>query len=235
MNSLNHYLWVGLDNESSSLESVRRSSQILTLSIMTATSMHMPNKTATYDLCYAEFLSLVSKSLFNHNHTLEDVRGLCIAAFWLSDISWKLSGHAIRIATELELHKAFVKAPESKEFHERARMWYMLYVCDHHFSIAYGRPPMIQECQQIRDHEKFLQFPYADTVDFRMLSQVALFSMFSKIYDVLGGGRDGQSAAEMMTLTREYNIKLDQWRLLWQARQRTFNALLSYAYIYLTS
>jgi hypothetical protein len=53
----------------------------------------------------------------------------------------------------------------------------MLYVCDHHFSIAYGRPPMIAESVQIREHERFLQLPFANALDYRILSQVHLMQV----------------------------------------------------------
>jgi len=42
--------------------------------------------------------------MLDRYHALDDVRVCAIGAFWLSDVSWKLSGHAIRIATELNLH-----------------------------------------------------------------------------------------------------------------------------------
>jgi Fungal specific transcription factor domain len=86
--------------------------------------------------------------MLDRHHTLDGVRGLCIGAFWISDLSWKLSGHAVRIATELNLHRSFSKALKGEPGHvEAARLWYLLYVCDHHFSIAYGRPPVIHEDQ----------------------------------------------------------------------------------------
>ncbi|RYP47568.1 hypothetical protein DL769_011305 [Monosporascus sp. CRB-8-3] len=41
----------------------------------------------------------------------------------------EISGHAIRIATELNLHQSFCKALEGDRKHSlRARLWYMLYV-----------------------------------------------------------------------------------------------------------
>lgn len=43
-------------------------------------------------------------------------------------VSWKLSGHAIRIATELNIHQSFFRALEGDPEHFlRARLWYMLY------------------------------------------------------------------------------------------------------------
>ena len=142
--SLNHYLWVGLEETHGSLASVRKSSQLLAATILTVTALHIPTRADTFDKCYDEFLSLVASSMFSRYHSVDDVRGLCIAAFWLSDgswhylhtlftstdqqlVSWKLSGHAIRIATELNIHQSFFKALEGdREHYQRARLWYML-------------------------------------------------------------------------------------------------------------
>ncbi|EXK78979.1 hypothetical protein FOQG_16388 [Fusarium oxysporum f. sp. raphani 54005] len=184
--TLNHYLWVGLEQIHSSFNSVRQSSELLTATVLTVTALHIPTSAETFDACYREFLHLISSSMFSRYHSVDDVRGLCIAAFWLSDVSWKLSGHAIRIATELNLHQSscFVRALEGdRESFFKARLWYMLYVCDHHFSIAYGRPPMIAESFQIREHELFLSSPLAGPLDTRILSQVSLMQILTRLYD----------------------------------------------------
>ncbi|KAL3292809.1 fungal specific transcription factor [Colletotrichum asianum] len=184
--SLNHYLWVGLEQTHPSFISVRRSSELLTATILAVTALHIPTSAAaaTFDICYKEFLSLISSSMFSRYHSIDDVRGLCIAAFWMSEVSWKLSGHAIRIATELNIHQSFTAALDgNKEHFLRARLWYMLYVCDHHFSIAYGRPPMIAESIQIREHELFIASPFANALDARILSQVNLMQILTRVYD----------------------------------------------------
>jgi hypothetical protein len=73
--------------------------------------MHMPNREATYETCYHESIRLVARSLYDIENTIEDVRGLCIAASWLPKLSWELSGQAFHIATELGLHTVFSKQP----------------------------------------------------------------------------------------------------------------------------
>ncbi|KAH7116509.1 hypothetical protein B0J13DRAFT_653439 [Dactylonectria estremocensis] len=190
--TLNHYLWVGLEQTHPSFASVRQSSELLTATILTVTALHIPTSAEAFDVCYREFLHLVSSSMFSRYHSVDDVRGLCIAAFWLSDVSWKLSGHAIRIAMELNLYQSscFVGAlgGDSESFF-KARLWYMLYVCDHHFSIAYGRPPMIAESFQIREHELFLTSPLAGPLDARILSQVSLMQILTRLYDRFSGLR----------------------------------------------
>lgn len=242
--SLNHYLWVGLEQTHPSFYSVRKSSELLTATILAVTALHIPTSAETFDKCYREFLSLISSSMFSRYHSIDDVRGLCIAAFWLSEVSWKLSGHAIRIATELNIHQSFTKALEGdREHFLRARLWYMLYVCDHHFSVAYGRPPMIAESTQIREHELFLSSPFADALDARILSQVALMQILTRVYDrfaerrlpdptKIRTGLNSQSAAnndshasmlseEDFVDVRNFNLELEQWRMRWYARQHT--------------
>ncbi|KAJ0309872.1 hypothetical protein Brms1b_008911 [Colletotrichum noveboracense] len=216
--SLNHYLWVGLEQTHPSFISVRRSSELLTATILAVTALHIPTSAAaaTFDICYKEFLSLISSSMFSRYHSIDDVRGLCIAAFWLSEVSWKLSGHAIRIATELNIHQSFTAALDgNKEHFLRARLWYMLYVCDHHFSIAYGRPPMIAESIQIREHELFLASPFSNALDARILSQVNLMQILTRVYDRFAErklpalneirGRFGSARDPVIGLTRGTN------------------------------
>ena len=240
--SLNHYLWVGLEQTHPSFYSVRKSSELLTATILAVTALHIPTSAETFDKCYREFLGLISSSMFSRYHSIDDVRGLCIAAFWLSDVSWKLSGHAIRIATELNIHQSFAKALEGdREHFQRARLWYMLYVCDHHFSIAYGRPPMIAESIQIREHELFLSSPFSDAIDARILSQVSLMQILTRVYErfaerrlpsinTIRNGPNGpmtpsDSSATMLTEedfvdVRNFNLEIEQWRMRWYSRQR---------------
>jgi hypothetical protein len=102
---------------------------MLSAAILAVTALHLPSKERTFDTCYTEFAKLASESMLGHHHTLDDIRALCIGAFWLADVSWKLSGYAVRIATERNLHQFYRKATQgSPEHKEQARLWYLLYV-----------------------------------------------------------------------------------------------------------
>lgn len=59
-----------------------------------------------------------SSSMFSRYHSVDDVRAPCIAAFWLSEVSWKLSGQAIRIATELNIRQSFARALDGDHDHK---------------------------------------------------------------------------------------------------------------------
>lgn len=127
---LNRYLWDGALLAHKNLTSVRRSSSMLSAAILAVTALHMPTKERTFDTCYTEFAKLASESMLGNHHTMDDIRALCIGAFWLADVSWKLSGYAVRIATERNLHQFYRKAIQgSLEHKEQARLWYLLYVC----------------------------------------------------------------------------------------------------------
>ncbi|KAG0650353.1 Zn(2)-C6 zinc finger-containing prtT, partial [Hyphodiscus hymeniophilus] len=215
--SLNQYLWGGMVLVHQDLQSVRHSSSLLLAAILTVTALHIPGKSSTFDICYAEFLYLVSDSMLDRYHTLDGIRGLCIGAFWLSDVSWKLSGHAVRIATELNLHRSYTRAIKgSQEHFEGARLWYLLYVCDHHFSIAYGRPPVIQDEMSIVQHEKFLQLPGITQADFRLHSQVAIFIILTQIYNTFGPEVEQMLDEDDLSRLRQWNIEIDRWRVKWE-------------------
>jgi len=62
----------------------------------------------------------------------------------------------------------------------------LLYVLDHHFSIAYGRPPVTAELQAIKEFEIFLKTPECTSSARRIISQVSLFLTLSKAYDIFG-------------------------------------------------
>ena len=216
--TMNQYLWGGIALKHDSLNSVRSSSSLLSAAVLTVSALHVPGKDEIFDTCYNEFVTVVSNSMLNRYHSLDEIRGLCIGAFWLSDLSWKLSGHAVRIATEINLHQSLQKLLRgASDEYERAQLWYLLYVLDHHFSIAYQRPPIIHENQAIRSYELFLQCPSTVPGDVRLVCQVALFAVLTKAHNAFGSDIEPLSEQDFILL-RAFNVEVEQWRLLWQPR-----------------
>lgn len=205
--TLNQFLWGGIALVHSDLTSVRRSSSILSTAILCVAALHIPGDIDLFNKCYTEFISLVSNSTLNRYHTLDEIRGLAIGAFWLSDLSWKLSGHAVRIATEMNLHQSSSKMSRGQQGHaEGARLWYLLYVCDHHFSIAYGRPPVIHDSASITNHAAFLQSSSAEPGDVRLCIQVALFIILTKVYHTFGSDELQPLTEDDFPQLRAYNV-----------------------------
>jgi hypothetical protein len=60
---------------------------------------------------------------------------------------WKVCGNALT-HEGLNLHRSYTKALRGEsEYIKAIRLWYLLYVCDYHFSITYGCSPVIHEDQ----------------------------------------------------------------------------------------
>ncbi|TDZ27780.1 Transcriptional activator of proteases prtT [Colletotrichum spinosum] len=218
--SLNAYLWGGIALVHDTLAATRLSSPLLTAAILAVTALHAQDEGRAFDTCYPIFLELASQSVFDRYHTLDDVRGLCVGAFFLSDLSWKLSGLAVRIATELNLHQFCAKALNngSPQYVEHARLWYFLYVCDHHFSIAYGRPPVINEDASIVNHEKFLKLPGITQADDRLHSQVGVFIILSRVFHTFGPDRSRQVGRDEFVQLETFDNELAHWKLKWESR-----------------
>jgi hypothetical protein len=85
---LDHLLYRILKDHS--LLSVRASSPLLTAAVCTVGALH--SSSSEFDACYKDFMRLSSAQVFVKNNTADEVRALCIGAFWLSDVSWTLVG-----------------------------------------------------------------------------------------------------------------------------------------------
>jgi hypothetical protein len=86
---LDHFVYrILIDHDS--LSSVRASSPLLTAAVCAVGALH--NSSTEFDACYEEFINLSAAQVFSKKNTADDVRALCIAAFWLSDVSWTLVG-----------------------------------------------------------------------------------------------------------------------------------------------
>lgn len=144
--------------EGSTFDSVRNSSSFLLAAICAVVSLHVVSADIPYERCYEEFTRLSAARLFSNRNSLQDIRALCIGAFWLPDVSWNLVGNgkfarsdlamsvpvsdhgiAVRLATEMQLHCAYRGAiAGDRASYVAARLYYLVHVCNHQFSIAYG-------------------------------------------------------------------------------------------------
>jgi hypothetical protein len=86
---LDHLLYRVLKDHDS-LSSIRASSPLLTAAVCTVGALH--SSSTEFDACYEDFMKLCTAQVFNKKNTADEVRALCIGAFWLSDVSWTLVG-----------------------------------------------------------------------------------------------------------------------------------------------
>ncbi len=72
------------------LASIRVRSPLLTAVICAVSALH--SASPDYEICYQAFRDELILRMFIKDHTFDDVRAMCIGAFWLSDMSWSLVG-----------------------------------------------------------------------------------------------------------------------------------------------
>lgn len=126
---------------------------------------------------------------------------------------------AVRIATQKHLHRAFRSALKGNDSHfPQARLYYLVYVCDHHFSIAYGRPPSTRNYEEIDRAKEILSLPQATEDDARLISQVELWSITTRVLETFGFDAELSPPSSLAARMRRFNIEYDIWRADWSDR-----------------
>lgn len=124
---------------------------------------------------------------------------------------------AVRVASDINLHSGIYKALKGdREGYIQARLYYLVYVCDHHFSVAYGRPPMSREGFIIDSANRLLETEHATEDDARLISQVKEWSVLAQVFDTFGVDVETAIAPQTIPQLRRYSIALDTWFADWQ-------------------
>jgi hypothetical protein len=126
---------------------------------------------------------------------------------------------AVRLATQLQLHRSIGSAlkGDRRSYHE-TRLYYLVFVCDHHFSIAYGRPPMSRECDSIKAASQFLTTQYVSEDDFRLVSQLNIWCISGPVFETFGVDVNTAVSPQLVPKIRRFMIALDTWRADWNER-----------------
>jgi hypothetical protein len=205
-----------------SLDALRNKSTLLTAAVCTVSALHHQEQSAAFKLCNAEFLRLVQKGMFSHSHSIDDLRALMIGAYWLPNVSYTLIGHAIRIAMRQNYHLSFFPAIDGSQADvEKARLWYVLYILDHHSSILYGRPAIISASEAPHQRwEDFIDANGTREIDLRMSSQVALYHVTAKVKEIFGTYSTYSIPQHFFHQLRWHFSELDRWYVVWGNRMR---------------
>lgn len=229
---LNPFLY-GILGDFSTLADVRRVSPLLTDALCTVSALH--SESENYPACRAAFMQQVSTQMFSKRKTPDDVRALCIGAFWLSDISWSLMGlgkksmplywfllthaSAVCIANEINLNYALVRPNyASRVAYLNARLYLLVHICDRHLSIVYGRAPMSETFHDLTFIKDFLKSPHICEDDRRLASQLELWSISYRTYRTFGLDTESALPQTYMGDFRRICIALDTWRVDWEEK-----------------
>ncbi|KAG7098513.1 hypothetical protein E1B28_000457 [Marasmius oreades] len=175
----------------------------------------------TFYKCLEEAQGIARSSLFGPVVRKEAVQGMLLLAAWSTN-GWLPSGHAMRMALDLGLHRALEKLADDNgkkrtEEEERdlvvsARIWLCLYWFDHQMSLGTGRPIVLRDENSIRHCRLLLNHPMASPTDVRLISQVELIAQKTQIYETLAP-LNGQVNHNTLAFIRRANVALDKW---WQ-------------------
>ncbi|KAH7313924.1 hypothetical protein B0I35DRAFT_480564 [Stachybotrys elegans] len=202
------------------LDELRRRSPMLSAATLTVAAMHDANANQAYGVCRNELRRLVERSMFQRQADRDYFRALSIASYWLSDLSWTLSGHAIRKAVECNIHNSYIQAikDQSEDAADCARIWSILYICDQHLALLYNRPAIIQDDWSTQDWEAFLNCTFSTNQDERLMSQVELMGIMKNIRQLFGPNTGEAIPRTYVAQLTHYNRQLDQWVAKWTAR-----------------
>ncbi|KZV93797.1 hypothetical protein EXIGLDRAFT_716777 [Exidia glandulosa HHB12029] len=149
-----------------------------------------------YTKILEEVHNICSKTLFAPVARKEVVQSMILVSGW-SDNGWLSGGHAVRMALELGMHKAWPKllkrmkagknAPsnEERELVISTRTWFCLYLFEHQMSFGTGRPAILREDDGIIDCRYLLQHPLSIEDDTRLVSTVELMIYRERVHNSL--------------------------------------------------
>ena len=224
LTKLDPFIW-HLCDDYSDLESFRSRSPTLTAAVLTVAALHDSPRGHLYSVCGKEYRRLVANAMFERKIDMEYLRALVIGSYWLSDISWTLSGYAIRRASEFHLKQCYLNIVESvrspdkidatklRDSMDGIRVLYLLYICDHHLSVLYGRSSIMRDNEiHITGWESFLTCSLSTDSDRRIVGQICLMHLVNKIRESLGPEdvMDALPASALSTI-QGFENELDDW------------------------
>ncbi|EIW59014.1 uncharacterized protein TRAVEDRAFT_48141 [Trametes versicolor FP-101664 SS1] len=147
---------------------------------------------------------------------LEEAQGIACSSLFGPVLP---SGHAIRIALDLGLHRALEKLAvdsgkkcfeeEERNLVVSARIWMCLYWFDHQMSLGTGRLIVLRDESSIRHCRVLLSHPMVSPTDVRLVSQVKLRTQKTQIYETLSP-LEGQVNRNTLSFIRRAHSALEK-------------------------
>ncbi|KAI6095508.1 hypothetical protein EDD16DRAFT_1678199 [Pisolithus croceorrhizus] len=151
----------------------------------------------TYARCLEAVQTISKATLFAPVTRVEAVQAMILVSGW-SDNGWLSGGHAVRMAMELSLHKAWPRLlrrmqnrssnydpTEDHELVIASRTWFCLYLFEHQLSYGTGRPAILKDDESIYQCRLLLQHPLSIEDDMRLVSTVELMAIREGVHNKL--------------------------------------------------
>ncbi|KAF8582334.1 hypothetical protein K439DRAFT_1413481 [Ramaria rubella] len=147
------------------------------------------------------------------------------------DKTWLLLGMAIRMGTDLNLHRktATVSQPTEedrariKEVLNRERTWLICFALDRSFSAQMGKPHSVKEDFIIRNAGNWWRSPYSALSDSSVCAYVELQRILSRSLDFLYSGTSTasglQTDCDYLLVTKTIETQIMAWSNEWTARR----------------
>jgi hypothetical protein len=159
----------------------------------------------------------MSASMFDRRINRDLMRALCVASYWLHDLSWTISGYAIRRAMEINLSSSYqrVLANGDEDAMECIRLWYVLYICDRHLSILYGRPSIVKDDISISGWEALMRTSAFTEADKRLVSQMVLLIIMGNARELFGPDTGDPIPKAFASQLTSFSRQIDHWMGFW--------------------
>ncbi|KAJ4292575.1 hypothetical protein N0V90_009238 [Kalmusia sp. IMI 367209] len=207
LNRIDHFMYKIGRGRYRDLETLRRGSPLLTACICAVAALHDPTSNHLYGICKREFQRLMAASMFDRRVDHDHLRAMCIGAYWLHDISWTLSGYAIRRATEANMSSNYYRVL-SKGGEEALD-------CLAYTFAVYGRPSILREDAIVTGWEKLLKLKNFTESDKRLVSQMALLTIMSNVRELFGPDTGEPVPQAFAPQLLNFSRQIDQWMGYW--------------------
>ncbi|KAI0636582.1 fungal-specific transcription factor domain-containing protein [Trametes polyzona] len=143
------------------------------------------------------------------------------------DQTWMLLGMAIRMATDLNLHRrSTVASPDTpegrardREVHNRERTWIFCFCLDRSFSAQMGKPYSIKEDYMIRNASQWARSPAAIPSDSALAGYADLQRILTRSLDLLYSGTTNSSGLQVecdfLLVIKTMETQLLAWHHEW--------------------
>lgn len=99
--------------------------------------------------------------------------------------------------------------------YDRTRLYFLVFLCDHHCSLIHGRPPLTRDFSSLKSPEFFLQTKFWTARDINLVSQVELWFISSRVFFLFGADVENEVATQRSAELQRLSMAYDEWYNKW--------------------